>query len=112
MTQPFDVEWRSFLLGAAVIAIPAFVVFLVNWFGRAQASPFRPQSVVLTTKKTPMQVVMGCAGWTLMLAGLGLAIAVVIIILLFNAEWPEVAWLIAVAVVSFVAGVFARQVMG
>ena len=112
MALPFDVEWRSFLLGVGVIAIPAFLVVLINWAGKAQSSPFRPQAIVLTTKKTPMQVVVGCAGSTMILAGLGLAIGVVIIILVFNAQWPEVTWLIAVALISFVAGVFARQVMG
>jgi hypothetical protein len=112
MTLPFDVEWRSFLLGMAVIAIPAFLVFLINWAAKGQGSPFKPQTVVMTTKKTPMQVVMGCAGSTMMLAGLGLAIAVIIIILAFNAALPEVAWLIVVALVSFIAGLFARQVLG
>jgi uncharacterized membrane protein len=108
---PFDVDTRSFLLGIAVIAIPAFFVFLVNWLNVKTPSPFKPQVVIQTTKKTPMQVVMGWAGSLLIIAGVGVLLAALFIVLFMNAEWTEVTWMLVVAAVSFLAGVVMRAVL-
>lgn len=108
---PFDVHWPSFWFGFGLVVVLGFVVFLVNWFGQYLGTPFKPQMVVQTTKKTPWQVVMGCASSWLLIAGVGLLIAVGITVLFMNAQLPEVTWMIAIAVVSFIAGVLTRVLM-
>jgi hypothetical protein len=67
--------------------------------------------VIQTTKKTPMQVVMGWAGSLLMLAGVGVLLAAGFIVLFMDAEWSEVTWMLVVGAVSLVAGVVMRAVL-
>lgn len=104
---PFDLHMPSFLFGVGVVVLFAFIVFLINWIGN-QSSPFKPQTVIQTTKKTPWQVVMGCMSSVLMLGGLGVIIAVGVVVIWSGATLPEVGWMIGIAAVSFVTGLFVR----
>ncbi len=104
---PFDLHWPSFAFGFGLVVFLALIVFLINWIGN-QSSPFKPQTVIQTTKKTPWQVLMGCASSVLMLGGLGVMIAVGVVMIGAGATLPEVGWMIGVAAVSFVTGLFVR----
>jgi hypothetical protein len=69
----------SFWQGAIVVVIVGFVAFQLGVYGSKAHAPYKPQSVVLTTSKTPWQVFAdGCMN-TLLVA-LVLAIIGVLII--------------------------------
>lgn len=104
---PFNPHWPSFALGLAVAAFLGIIAYLVVWIGNPP-SPFKPQTVIQTTKKTPWQVLMGCASSVLMLSGLGVILAAGVVMIGAGATLPDVGWMIGVAAVSFVTGLFVR----
>jgi hypothetical protein len=112
MALPFEVDWRSFWLGVAVIAVPAFLAFVLSVWNKGVPSPFKPQAVVLTTKKTPWQVVMGWLGAGLVRLSIGFLLATLIIVLFFGGQWAELWWLLVGAAVSLLTGVLLRTLFG
>jgi hypothetical protein len=112
MALPFDVDWRSFWLGFAVVAVPAFLLFVFGIWSKPVPSPFKPQTVLLTTKKTPWQVVMGWLGSVLIMVAVGIALAAVVIVLFLGGELAEMWWLIVVAAVCLLTGVLLRALFG
>ncbi len=93
MRLPFGLDLISFLAGAGFVIVLAFLVFLVNVWWTDVTSPFRPQAVVQTTKKTPWQVVTGAFGAILQYVGFALVVAAGALVLVFRFSLEEVRWL-------------------
>jgi hypothetical protein len=103
---PFGLDPGSFFAGAGFVLVLALFAFLVNVWWREATSPFRPQVLVQTTKKTPWQVVVGGLGAVLQYVGAALLVASAILILIFRFPPVEVRWLALAGLILIVLGAF------
>lgn len=108
MQLPFGLDVGSFLIGAGFVFVLAFVVFVVNVWWRDATSPFRPQVVAQTTKRTPSQVTLTGIGAFFQFAGAALLVSGVLLLVVFGASISDVRWLGLAGIVSVIIGSLIR----
>jgi hypothetical protein len=104
MTLPFGLDPASFFAGAALVLVLAFATFLISVWWRDVTSPFRPQMVVQTTKKTPWQVVGGALASAAQYVGLALMVAAGVLVVFFGFSFQEVRLLGLAGLILLVLG--------
>ncbi len=110
MRLPFGLDLGSFLAGVGFVLVLALIVFLVSIWWKDVTSPFRPQVVVQTTKKTPWQVVFGAFGALFQYVGFALIVAAVALLLVFGFSLTDVRFLGLAGIVILVLGSLMRLI--
>jgi hypothetical protein len=108
MSLLFALDLRSFIAGFLAAVVIALIVYGIGWFGRQMGAPMRPMTVVHTTSRTPWQVSMGCLSANLLLFALCIGVALLIVVLVFDAALAEMWWMVAAAGLAFVLGLLTR----
>ena len=108
MRLPFGLDLVSFLAGVGFVLALALLAFLINVWWKDVTSPFRPQVVAQTTKKTPWQVVIGGFGAVFQYVGAALFVAALALLLFFGFSFLEVRTLGLAGVVVLAVGSLMR----
>jgi hypothetical protein len=104
MTLPFGLDPLSFGAGVVFMLVLALATFVVSVWWRDVTSPFRPQMVLQTTKKTPWQVVGGALASMAQYMGFAFIVASGLLLVLFGFPFVEVRLLLLAGVVLFALG--------
>lgn len=111
MQLPFGLDLVSFLAGMGLVLVIAFAAFLINVWWRDATSPFRPQIVVQTTKRTPWQVVVGAFGALFQYMGFALVAAAAALLLFFGFSFTDVRTLGLIGLIFVIIGTFMRIIV-
>ncbi len=88
----------------------ALIAFVLNIWWRAATSPFRPQIVPQTTKKTPWQVVVGGLGAIFQYVGVAVLVAVAALLVVFGFALADVRTLGMVGLGTVIVGTLMRTI--
>jgi hypothetical protein len=110
MTLPFGLDPVSFIAGFAFMLVLALATFIVSVWWRDVTSPFRPQMVLQTTKKTPWQVVGGAMASIAQYFGLAFIVASFLLLVLFGFSFVEVRLLMLAGAILLIFGTLFKLV--
>lgn len=111
MQLPFGLDPASFCAGAGLVLVLALAAFVLNVWWRELTSPFRPQVLVQTTKRTPWQVVAGAMATVAQYLGLALAFAAVGLLLVFQFPFDDVKYLGLVGLILVAFGTLFKLIV-
>jgi hypothetical protein len=112
MQIPLGLDPISFFAGVAFMLVLSLIAFVLNIWWRAATSPFRPQIVPQTTRKTPWQVVVGGLGAIFQYVGFALLVASAVLLVVFGFTLEDVRTLGLVGLATVIIGTLLRAISG
>ncbi len=110
MQLPLGLDPISFLAGVAFMLVLALIAFVLNIWWRAATSPFRPQIVPQTTRRTPWQVVVGGIGAIFQYVGFALLVAATLLLVVFGFTLADIQTLGLVGLGTVLIGTLLRAI--